>query len=161
MLTKFYDEFTHVTPPTRTLPPSASIPPEQGAASASSTSVRPNKNSLLTWLREVDGQRLTLDVARANLMLELTVLESETLQATRLELETSRQRCELLEDQLRRYRSTAEPSLQVVGDQEDICSSHVLLLLPNRRRTSVYHLTQENLPLDIFGCDPALSCERL
>ena len=56
------------------------LPPEQRAASASNTSVR-----------EVDRQRLTLDVARANLMRELTVLEGETLQVTWLELETSGQ----------------------------------------------------------------------
>ena len=111
----------------------------------------------------MDGQRLTLDVARLNLMRELAVLEGETLQATRLELEASQQRCQLLEDQLRCYRNSAEPSLHVVGDlQQGICSSHALLLMPDRGRTSVYHLTQEDLlSLDIFGHDPALSCERL
>ena len=156
-----WDEFTPITP-SRTLPPSASIPPEQRAASASSTIVRPDRDTLLTRLREVDGQRLTLDVARVNLMRELAVLEGETLQATRLELEASQQRCQLLEDQLRRYRNSAEPSLQVVGDLQGICSSHALLLMPDRGRTSVYHLTQEDLlSLDISGRDPALSCERL
>ena len=156
-----WDEFTPITP-SRTLPPSASIPPEQRAASASRTTVRPDRDILLTRLREVDGQRLTLDVARVNLMRELAVLEGKTLQATRLELEASQQRCQLLEDQLRRYRNSAKPSLQVVGDLQGICSSHALLLMPDRGRTSVYHLTQEDLlSLDISGRDPALSCERL
>ena len=98
----------------------------------------------------------------SNLIRELAVLEGGTLRATRLELEASQQRCQLLEDQLRRYRNTAEPSLRVVGDLQGICSSHALLLLPDRGRTSVYHLTQEDLlSLDISGRDPALSCERL
>ena len=155
------DEFTPITP-SRTLPPSASIPPEQRAASASSTIVRPDRDTLIIRLREVDGQRLTLDVARVNLMRELAVLEGETLQATRLELEASQQRCQLLEDQLHRYHNSAEPSLHVVGDLQGICSSHALLLMPDRGRTSVYHLTQEDLlSLDISGRDTALSCERL
>ena len=156
-----WDEFTPVTP-SRTLPPAVNIPPERRAASATVTSDVPDRDALLAQLREVDGQRLTLDVARSNLIRELAVLEGETLRATRLELEASQQRCQLLEDQLRRYRNTAEPSLRVVGDLQGICSSHALLLLPDRGRTSVYHLTQEDLlSLDISGRDPALSCERL
>ena len=35
----------------------------------------------------------------SNLIRELAVLEGETLRATRLELEASQQRCQLLEDQ--------------------------------------------------------------
>ena len=121
-----------------------------------------DQDALLAQLREVDGQRPTLDVALSNLIWELAVLEGETLRVTQLELEASQQRCQLLEDQLRCYPSTAEPSLRVVGDLQGICSSHALLLLPDRGRTSVYHLTQEDLlALDIYGRDPALSCERL
>ena len=156
-----WDEFTPVTL-SRTLPPAVNIPPERRAASATVTSDVPDRDALLAQLREVDGQRLTLDVARSNLIRELAVLEGETLRATRLELEASQQRCQLLEDQLRHYPSTAEPSLQVVGDLQGICSSHALLLLPDQGRTSVYHLTQEDLlSLDISGRDSALSCERL
>ena len=154
-------EFTPITP-SRTLPPLASIPPENRAAAATVVGTVPDRETLLTWLREVDGQRLALDIARANLMCELSVLESESLRETRMELDAAQQRCRLLEDQLRRYRTQADPALEMDGDLEAICSSHALLLLPNRGRTSMYHLTQDDLVhLDIPACDPALSCERL
>ena len=68
-----------------------------------------------TWLREVDGQCLTLDIARANLMCELSVLESESLRKTRMELDPAQQRYRLLEDQLRRYRTQADPLCRWLG----------------------------------------------
>ena len=89
-------------------------------------------------------------------------MEGDSQRETHMELEATQQRCWLLEEQLRRSRDPAEPPLQLLGDLEGICSSHAMLLLPNRGRTMVYHLTQDDLLLlDIPARDPALSCERL
>ena len=89
-----WDEFTPIMP-SRTLPPLASIPPENRAAAATVVGTVPDRETLLTWLREVDGQRLALDIARANLMCELSVLESESLRETSMELDAAQQRCRL------------------------------------------------------------------
>ena len=60
----------------------------------------------------------------------------------RMELEVTQQRCRLLGEQLRRGQDPAEPPLQLFGDLEGLCSSHAMLLLPNRGRIMIYHLTR-------------------
>ena len=103
-----------------------------------------------------------MEVERIGVLQELACLESEELQSARKQLQEAQQRCQLLESHLMQLRTTSFPTAECVGDLQAICTSHALLLLPNRGQTEVYHLSQRDLiELNLKERDPALSCERL
>ena len=156
------NEFTPMTPST-TLPRFSEVPKCKTTASAT-TSAAPSeeRQALIERLQQIDGQKAALDVERVDVVHHLTCQEGEGMQRLRQELAETQQRCHLLESQLARLRSSSDVPAEFVGSLQSICTSHALLLLPDRGHTSVYHLTQRDLvALDLSDREPALSCERL
>ena len=156
------DEYVPSTP-SAILPASIDVPPVSSSVTTAPPEVpATDRETLVSRLQDVDGRRARLDLERIGILQELATRESEELLNTRQQLQEMQQRCQLLESQLMRLRSSSFPTAEVVGDLESICTSHALLLLPNRGQTTVYHLTQRDLVnLDVKERDPALSCERL
>ena len=60
------------------------------------------------------------------------------------------------------WRVSWVDSVHHLGDLESLCTSHTLLLMPNRGHTTVFHLTQQDLmTLDMWECESALSWEAV
>ena len=95
-------------------------------------------------LQDIDRQSASLDVERIEVLRQLASVEGEGIQRLRQQLVETQQRSQLLESQVVRLQSSGYPAAEVVGDLEPICTSHALLLLPNRGQTTVYHLTQRD-----------------
>ena len=156
------DEFAPVTP-SATLPCSTEVLRCPATACTVMGGVPSGERAgLVGKLQDIDRQRASLDVERVEVLRQLASVEGEEIQHLRQQLVETQQRCQLLESQVVRLRSSGYPTAEVVGDLEPICTSHALLLLPNRGQTTVYHLTQRDLKLlSLSERDTALSCERL
>ena len=156
------DEFSPVTP-SAILPCSTEVPRCPATARTVMGGVPSGERAgLVGKLQDIDRQRASLDVERIEVLRQLASVEGEEIQRLHQQLVETQQRCQLLESQVVWFRSSGYPTAEVVGDLEPICTSHALLLLPNRGQTTVYHLTQRDLQLlSLSEKDKALSCERL
>ena len=110
------DEYVPSTP-SAILPASVDVPP----VSSSVTTAHPevpatDRDTLVSRLQDVDGRRARLDLKRIGILQELATRESEELLNTRQQLQEMQQRCQLLESQLMRLRSSSFPTAEVVGD---------------------------------------------
>ena len=156
------DKFMPLTP-SKSLPRSTGIPICPATACAA-TGVLPSgdRAKLVERLQSIDCQRTNLEVERVDVLRHLASMEGEELQQLRQQLVEAQQHCRLLEGQLSRLRTSSGGQAQVMGDLQSLCTSHALLLMPERGHTDVFHLTQQDLmTLNMRERELALSCERL
>ena len=157
-----FDEFTPLTP-SMTLPRSTWIPRCPATACAATGVLNSgDRAKLVDRLQSIDCQLTNLEVEQVDVLRRLASMEGEELQQLCQQLVEAQQRCPLLEGQLSRFRTSSGGQAQVVGDLQSLCTSHALLLMPERGHTDVFHLTQQDLlTLNMWEREPALSCERL